>query len=329
MLNEELELDSMKRCVIIFVWASVLSVLHPLAFGVVYAQDVGLTAKTDSSSYRMADIITVHVLGRLTSAVDSIAPDVRDSIQQFEIVGLRREGSEPRWTVQLMTLDSGNIAVPPIPFTYRLHGDPTPHSASTNPVAINVRGVTVDAQGEIKDIKPPVDAPFRFEDAVPYLVGVILLAAAAAGYYYYRKNQKRKGPAPLPAIIISPHKEALLALRLVEEKKLWQQGKVKQYYSEVTDIVRKFFERRWNIIALELTSDEILMQMKPIPEALKVWKPMQSLFTTADLVKFAKYQPSPEDHENEMQWAYEIVRGMIPPAKTVEEEKEQEAVDAR
>ena len=89
---------------------------------------------------------------------------------------------------------------------------------------------------------------------------------------------------------------------------------MKQYYSEVTEIIRHFFERRWGIIALELTTDEILVQMKHIPDALKVWKEMESFFITADLVKFAKYEPSPTEHENEMRSAYEIVRMMVPKA---------------
>ena len=128
-------------------------------------------------------------------------------------------------------------------------------------------------------------------------------------------------------VIIPPHREALTALLLLEEKKLWQQGLLKEYYSEVTMIVREFFEGRWNIIALELTTYEILIQMKHIPEALMVWKEMESFFLTADLVKFAKYQPSPAEHEQEMLSAYEIVRAMVPKFE-IEIEPQQEEVTA-
>jgi hypothetical protein len=125
-------------------------------------------------------------------------------------------------------------------------------------------------------------------------------------------------------VIIPPHREALTALRVLEEKKLWQQGLVKQYYSEMTEIIRHFFERRWSIIALELTTDEILVQMKNIPDALTVWNELESFFRTADLVKFAKYQPSPAEHENEMRTAYEIVRNMVPKAPVETEPQQQE-----
>jgi hypothetical protein len=125
-------------------------------------------------------------------------------------------------------------------------------------------------------------------------------------------------------VVIPPHREALTALRVLEEKKLWQQGLVKEYYSEVTEIVRRFFERRWNIIALEMTTDEILVQIKHVPEALIVWKKMGSFFLTADLVKFAKYQPAPAEHEQEMHSAYEIVRSMMPKTSIETEPQSQE-----
>jgi hypothetical protein len=104
-------------------------------------------------------------------------------------------------------------------------------------------------------------------------------------------------------------------------------GKVKEYYSEITEIIRKFFEGRFGIIALEMTSDEILRQMKPIPEAQVHWKEMNTFFLTADLVKFAKYEAAPAEHENEMKWAYAIVQSMIP--KPEPEKREEVTADAR
>ncbi len=284
-----------------------------------FAQEVGLTAKVDSSHYRLADVITVHIEARLPQGVDSIAPALRDSLGSFEVIGVAREGTQPLWSVQLMTLDTGKVFIPPIPFSYRVGNDTGMRTASSNPLFLTVSGVTVDTQGEIKDIKPPVDAPWKFEDVVPYLIGFLVLAGAGWWYYYYRKKQQERVSVVHSRIAPAPHAEALKALRLVEEKKLWQQGKVKQYYSEVTEIIRKFFEGRWGIVALEMTSDEILQQMKHFPEALKVWKEMQSLFTTADLVKFAKYEPTPAEHENELRCAYDIVRGMVPVVKALGE----------
>ncbi len=80
----------------------------------------------------------------------------------------------------------------------------------------------------------------------------------------------------------------------------------------MTEIIRRYFEARFGIIALELTSDEILAELKEIPTAQPVMKEVNTLLLTADLVKFAKYEPSIAEHEEELQTAYSIVRALIP-----------------
>ena len=295
-----------------------------------FAQQVGLSARTDSAYYRIGDRIVVHVEGNISAGIENIAPALRDSIGPFEVENIEREGTNPRWRISLMTLDSGKVFIPPIPFSYRVPGDTVERKAYTNSIVLNLAGISVDPQGDIKDIKPPVSAPWKFEDVLPYLIALVLLAAAGYGYYYYRKRQQARLAAYVPQKpLIAPHTVALFALRELEDKKLWQNGKVKQYYSEVTEIVRRFFEGRWNFIALELTSDEILQQMKQYPESEQIWNPMQAFFLTADLVKFAKYEPTPDENTNELKFAYDIVRAMTPSPVTVEEEKTVEVNNAR
>ncbi len=304
-------------------WSSILFVL--VFAHNVPAQDVNLIARTDSDTYSIGSWIDVHVEGKLAAAIDSIVPAVRDSLGSFEVISAEREGSSPKWLIRLMTVDSGKAFIPSIPFSYKVKGDTFAHSASSNSLLITVAGMAIDPKGEIKDVKPPMYAPWLFEDFLPYVIGLLVVAALIAGISYYRLRLKRKKDVLSDVkIVIPPHTEALAALRILEEKKLWQQGLVKEYYSEVTEIIRRFFENRWSIIALELTTDEILVQMKHIPEALAVWKEMESFFLVADLVKFAKYQPSPAEHENELRSAYDIVRGMVPKAPAAPKNEKQE-----
>ena len=301
--------------------------LFLLLSSTVLAQEVRLTAKTEADTFRLGSWIDVHVEGRFDAPVDTIAPVVKDSVGLLEVVTVERHAAESKWLIRLTTTDSGKIFLPPIEFDYKVKGDTSKHKAYTNSLLLNITGVAIDPKGEIKDIKPPLSAPWLFEDILPYLLALIIIAALACGFYYYwRKKKQKQDLLANIKVIIPPHREALTALRALEEKKLWQQGLVKQYYSEVTEIIRHFFERRWSIIALELTTDEILMQMKHIPDALNVWKEMESFFITADLVKFAKYEPSPAEHENEMRSAYEIVRMMVPKAPVATEPQQQEAV---
>ena len=292
---------------------------------VALAQEVGLKATSDSGSVRVADVISVTIKERLPETVVSIELARKDSAGPFEIVEASHNAAESSWKFKVMTLDSGDVYLPPIEFLYKVQGDTNARRAYSNALKFSVAGVPIDPSGSIKDIKGPVSGQWKFEDVFPYLAVLIVVGGGVAGYWYYRKKKQQRLAAfipPKPAV--APHVEALARLRQLEDEKLWQQGKVKEYYSSITEIVRYFFERRWDIVAMELTSDEILGQMRRIPEAERVRTEMERFFTMADLTKFAKYQPTPADHENELKWAYTIVRAMVPTAKTVEEEKVQE-----
>jgi hypothetical protein len=121
----------------------------------------------------------------------------------------------------------------------------------------------------------------------------------------------------------------LFALRDIEDEKLWQKGLIKIYYTRVTEVIRRYFERRFIFLALEMTSDEILQRLKRIEETQQIRTELRSFFTTADLVKFAKYEPSVPEHENELRWAYEIVRATVPRVRFEEEVEKEETVDVR
>lgn len=305
--------------------AKQIAILNFVYAGLLFGQHAGLSARTDSTNYRIGDWIDLHIDGTVAADVDTIAPAVKDSVGSFAILHVERIADKPSWSMRLMTIDSGNVFIPPVPFDYRVKGDTAAHRVFTNAIYLTISGIAVDAKGDIKDIKPPLSAPWRFEDLLPYLIALVVLSGLGYGYYYYRKKQRERLAAYVPPKPkIAPHTAALFALRELEDKKLWQAGKVKEYYSEVTDIIRTFFEGRWNFIALELTTDEILRHMQPMPESQRIWDEMQSFFLSADLVKFAKFVPAPEDNENELRWAYDIVRSMTPLPVTVEEEQTKE-----
>ena len=294
------------------------------------AQEPRVTAKTDSVQYKIGDWILMHVSADLTADVDSLVPAVKDSIGAFEILsidGQRAAAGHQEWLFKLTLFDTGNVFIPPVAFAYKHRQDTLQRMAYTNPISLTVVGIPFDPKGDIKDIKPPLSAPWKFEDFLPYLIALLVLAFAAVAYYYYKKWKKRREEGYVPVKpSIPPGQAALAALHALEEQHLWQQGKVKQYYSEVTEIVRRFLEDQYRVSALESTSDEIIAQLLALPEAQAMLKEFRSFFTTADLVKFAKYIPDPDDHNSELRWAYEIVRAMIPNESPVPEEQEAERV---
>jgi hypothetical protein len=275
------------------------------------AQEVGLTAASERKTLRLGEPVVVTVTARVPAAIDSIGPVVSDSAGLFQILSITKT-DDAEWAFELMTIDTGTVFVPPLAFGYTMKGDTVGKRAYANALSFQVAGVTVPKDADIKDIKPPMSAPWKWEDLWPFLLLAVVVVAAI---YLYRKYRKKKGlePEAAPeAPKVEPHVRALGELRALEERQLWQQGKVKEYYSEATEIVRRFFEGRWKIPALEMTSDEILLALRDTPEAAQLRNTLGTFFVRADLVKFAKSQPTPEDHQDELKAAYAIVRAMTP-----------------
>jgi len=200
------------------------------------AQEVQLQASIDSSSVRIGDWVRLRVTADFPSAVTSISPMLRDSLGPFEVLRVHAspvlgEDDVRRqvWNIRLTSFEAWEKGfIPPVPFSYSVEGDSTPRFASTDPIPISVRGVEVDPEGDIKDVKPPLIPPWAFEDFLPYGFLTLILAALAGAYYYYRRRKKLVTAPEIVVPRIPPHEQALYALHALAEKRLWQQGKIKE-----------------------------------------------------------------------------------------------------
>lgn len=166
------------------------------------------------------------------------------------------------------------------------------------------------AQLGVNDIKPVLDAPFVLLDYINYiliaiLIWFILMVIAAAIYLYMRK--KKKGYYFKPIVIKPPHEIALNALDHVKDEKLWQQGREKEYYTELTDILRKYIESRFYVSAPEMTSDETLNIIKGFTDTESSYSSLEQVLKLSDLVKFAKYKPLTNENDLSLVNAYLFV----------------------
>lgn len=162
----------------------------------------------------------------------------------------------------------------------------------------------------VHDIKPILQPPFVWQDYLIYILGglliLLIIAAIIIGIYMYRKK-KEKGYFFKPEVIKPPHVIALNALDHVKVEKLWQQGREKEYYTELTDIMRKYIEDRYHVNAFEKTSDEILSIINNFMEADSSYESLKQILKLADLVKFAKYKPYPDENDMSLVNAYLFV----------------------
>lgn len=165
-------------------------------------------------------------------------------------------------------------------------------------------------QLQINEIKPIKKAPFVWTDFLWILwlvIGVALLLALIGLIIYLIVNKKRKGYFFTPPVVLPAHVRAAIELDKLKSEKIWQQGREKEFYSKLTDILRRYIYEREGINAMEMTSGEILNNIRQISDVDSVYDNLKQILSTADLVKFAKYKPYPDENDLSMVNAYFFV----------------------
>lgn len=206
--------------------------------------------------------------------------------------------------------------------------EPGTHSvrlSEDDSLLLTVLDVDVDTTtAEIRDIASIEKVPYTFWEIFRWVLlglGILALAFAAWWLYTHRKKIQEVLGTSAPVDTRTPEERALDNLEELRQRQLWQSGRPKEYHTALTDIVRTFIEETTDIHATDMTSDETV-------EAVEngEWRVESSLlrniFTTADLVKFAKSEPLPHEHDRSMSEAVEFVKSLWEQVKPKEEEKD-------
>lgn len=211
----------------------------------------------------------------------------------------------------LMTFDTGQVQVPPIALKYaRSFDDANRLKAYTDPIDLYSTTIAVDTTLAYKPIVEPIAAPVQMKEVFPWILAVLLLALAAFGIWYWRRHRKTKVDADGNIVrgpVIPPYDKAVGDLETLRQQKLWQSGKVKEYYSSLTDIAREYIEGQFGVNAVEMTTDDILEEIKPLHFSQETYDKLKGTMEVADLVKFAKYSSSNLESENAMNSMTEFV----------------------
>jgi hypothetical protein len=214
----------------------------------------------------------------------------------------------------LTCFDSGFYTIPRIPFVYKLPPDTQQIMATSEIMMLMVHSVQVDTTKAIKPIKGPMKVPLSFNEIFPWiLLGLGIVGISLLVVWYLRKRKKKEQVFVLkPRIIQRPWEKAFQELEKLRQKKLWQQGRIKEYHSELTEILRIYLEDHFLIPALESTTGEIMEAMirhNEVPaDSLNALK---AILTLADLVKFAKAQPLPDEHEKSLELTIGFIRATM------------------
>lgn len=316
--------------------ASGLWLLIILAFSTSTAASVKVTASLDSASIMMGRIDTLRLIVDREAAVQGVFPLFNkvapggyvtlfnDTVELGAPVvdTVKQDGGRiiERLRVPVQVFDSGFYRLPP--FVYLTSVD----STASNEVDLTVVPVKVgenDAISDFRDITDPSDRSFW--DWMPdwlydlWWMWLLLIAAIAAAVYFGRKYRKTgkfivlpERPQPKPWTVALERLEALKA------KNLWENGMEKEYFTQLTDILRDYLQARFGINAMEMTSRQIMLTLADQADVRDQRGYVRKILDVADFVKFAKVRPLPADnveaYENAVNFVKETVEKDPEPA---------------
>jgi hypothetical protein len=306
----------------IFVFALLGSLLttSPLMAQEQYQDYFQVKAVPDTTQIRIGESVKISVTAKVMiyalkgASIKVVFPNLPDSLNHLEIVErtpLDTTGTDANqkiWkqTITLTSFDSGRWELPPMKFEVFSVTDGSYDSVFTDPIFIDVTTVAVDTTKAFKPIKPLRSVAWNILDYWPYLLAALVLAILIVFYFvFWRRRKPKAAPAP-PKPSKLPYQLAMEQLEQIGKEKPWNTD-VKLYYTQLTDILRQYFEQQFHIAALEQTSAELLQNIKPVTILNQQRDKLQAILVVADLAKFAKLQPSPQEHEDCLQKAIAIV----------------------
>jgi hypothetical protein len=212
-------------------------------------------------------------------------------------------------TIFITAFDSGFYAISP--FKFLVNGNPV----LTEPFLLTVKNVAVDTTKGINDIKQNLEESFNLMDYLkvywPYFAGGVALFAIIFYliYYFVLREKKPKVVQEKPKLILSLDIITIEALENLRAKNLHKTPEqLKEFHTELTDILRNYIEQRFSVNAMEKTSDELMHGLRLTEVNAESKNKLRRVLILADLVKFAKEKPMIDESEKSIDLAISFVK---------------------
>ncbi len=280
-----------------------------------FAQEISATIKADSTHIVIGDFLNVKLTVKAPKDIAVTIPVVTDTVGNMELVKTAKmdtvtNGNENIYTqtYTVSAYDSGSYHAGPLKiFTKDKNG--AIDTIVSDFVFVSVTTVAVDTTKPFKPIKAPIDVPYSWQEFIPYIIGGIVLLALIAALIYFFVFRKQKvtvteeRPKPKEPAEIWANSE----LRKLDDEKLWQQNQVKKFYSRLSEILRMYLEYRYSWFALESTTEEISDKIDSYKISEEAKESLLFILSNADLVKFAKMNPSADVNMKAMENGFRFV----------------------
>jgi hypothetical protein len=272
-------------------------------------QDIKVTSSFDSTRIFVGDQIKFNINIDQPAGLKLVLPFFRDTLYKnidilsgpFIDTTVIYSGRIKVSAKYLITsFDSGFYHVPPVYAEIKTSdGIKRFYSDYSQLRVMRVKIAPADTSLKIFDIIRPYRAPVTIGEILPWVLIVAIIGALTwAAVRFIRKLKKNKTGVEKVISSDPAHVIAFRELEKLRDEKLWQKGEIKNYYTRLTEILRQYLENRYQVFSLELTTSETLeMLVKTGFRKDGSYNQLRTVLTSADLIKFAKYNPEPEENE--------------------------------
>lgn len=283
--------------ILIFVAVSVPGFYGKRALAAESAERPVISVQANPRKITLGDEVTLLIKIKTPEGVELTNPPTdKTALTPFEIKSIEKisdteeaANAQTDWKMILTVFELGEFNIPPIPLIFKNQSGEIVQGATA---AIKIQVVPVREHpkqaDDIRPIKGPISLDTRFYYAILIMLAAILLGGAAAVLFILRK---RKQAIEDRESLLAPHERARLELERLRQKNWIKSAKIKEFYTELADILRRYLQRGFGVDSLDRTSYEILFIVKEKGIDAEAQTKMKHIFENADLVKFAKYTP--------------------------------------
>jgi hypothetical protein len=262
---------------------------------------ISVRASLDKDKVTIGDKLTYSITIVKSRHIEVELPPFEEALGDFAVKDFGKKnrvffGQEKITLWYLLdTFITGKCTIPKSVIKYRNKGEEDWSDIEAPEQEVEVKSLLSDSGGgldpDVRDIKQPVDLPQKGRGLIIWGAVLLLFAGGLAAFYFLRKKKAEAVIPKKPAYQI-----AYEQLEALKTKGYIEQGKIQEYYVEISGIVRRYLENRFNLRAPEMTTEEFLANARDYSTLSGEHKSLlREFLLRCDLVKFARYAPSQEE----------------------------------
>jgi len=281
------------------------------------AQKIEVSVALDSNMIVIGDHIGLKFKAVVPKDVSVEFPVLKDTlvkgleilnVENLETKNLKDNLKEMILEYKVTSFDTGVYVIPSYPIKIKQTGHD--NIIRTEKLHLGVTTFNVDIKKPYADIVPPRKTPVNMAEILPYLLwGIVGVFLILLFLYFLRKWRRKESVFKIIEKPKEPaHVVAFRELDKIKSEKLWERGNVKEFYTQLTDILRIYIEDQFGILAMEQTSIETIEDIrKESFFSNSLVQSLEIILTNADFVKFAKANPLGDENQQALTYAYDIV----------------------